>query len=59
VVIDAEKSGLEDISMDEEVDAQGGVLLPELFDSHLHPTNLAAFGILSSYSVTTAFSMSS
>ncbi len=58
VIIDGEKIGLEGVPVDEEVDAQGGVLLLGLFDSHFHPTTLGALEALSSYGVTTALSMS-
>ena len=58
VVIDGDKIGLDDTRVDETVDGEGGVLLPGLFDAHLHPTTIGDLEALISYGVTTALSMS-
>lgn len=44
--------------VDEVVDGHGDVLLPGLFDAHLHPTQLSDLETLSRFGVTTALSMS-
>lgn len=58
VFIDGERIGFEDTVVDEVVDGYGGVLLPGLFDAHLHPSHLNDLETLSSYGITTALSMS-
>jgi hypothetical protein len=57
VVIDGDKIGLDDTRVDETVDGEGGVLLPGLFDAHLHLTTIDDLEALISYGVTTALSM--
>ena len=57
VFIDGEIIGYNDTIADEVVDGKGGVLLPGLFDAHLHTTQLSDLETLSSYGITTTLSM--
>lgn len=57
VFIEGDIISFESTVVDETVDGDRGVLLPGLFDAHLHPSQLNDLKALSSYGVTTALSM--
>ena len=54
VIIEGDKIGIDPAGA-EEYDAQGGVLIPGLIDSHTHPSNISQLQALSRYGITTAF----
>lgn len=57
VVIDGEFIGSTDTKVELTIDASGGVLIPGLIDSHVHPPDVSGMQNLTSYGVTTAFNM--
>ncbi|MCJ1454904.1 hypothetical protein MMC28_005257 [Mycoblastus sanguinarius] len=58
VIIDGARIGLNsNVTVDEVIDGNFGVLLPGLIDSHLHPSNTTHLEELVSFGVTTSMSM--
>jgi imidazolonepropionase-like amidohydrolase len=57
IVIDGDVIGTDPSGATEQVDGQGGVLLPGLIDTHTHPSNITHLQDLSRYGVTTCVSM--
>lgn len=57
VVIDGDVIGTDPTGATQQIDGNGSVLLAGLIDSHVHPANITHLQDLSSFGVTTAFSM--
>jgi hypothetical protein len=57
VVFNGDSITFDSTNMQAIIDGKGGILLPGLIDSHIHPSALSSLETLSSYGVTTAMNM--